>query len=302
MKTSKPLSLRELRIIRDTILEKTGFRLEDYLIEQVFTRSSYSKKFGGGSNENLEYVGDTILGYCVVKQLYNYYGTIHADDEDCYYTFRAHERDFTILKNTIVSNKTLAAIIDEWDLCQYLIVGQSDIDNEVDKQEKIKADLFEAIIGAIAVLTRWDSNKLEEIISKVLPIKEMISEYEKKQYRLPQFSAENAISTLKEMAEREECDFPKYSIIGPEDIGYTVDGKPNWSCNILIPCWGIGLVVFAHSKKDAKKYAAYLVLCERFEVSNEFGPNRKFNSWGFDGKRLFPNPAFDKNGEFYENI
>ena len=293
MKTRKPLYSREIRAIQNTIFEKTGFRLKNYLIEQAFTRSSYSKRFGGGRNENFEYVGDTILGYHVVKKLYDYYGTIHSDDEYCYYTFRSHERDFTALKSIIVSSKTLATIIDEWDLCQYLIVGQCDIDNEVNRQEKIKADLFEAIIGAIAVQAQWNQEILEKVISKILPIEEMILKYENEEYRLPEFSADNAISTIKEMAEREECDFPQYDITGPEYIGYTSNGDPRWSCNICIPCWGISILVNAHSKKDAKKYAAYLALCNRFELPNEYGPSKQFVCWGFDGKKLFPNPPFD---------
>lgn len=293
MKTRKPLSTHERRAICNTIFEKTGFRLKDYLIEQSFTRSSYAKRFGGASNENLEYVGDTILGYHVVKKLYEYYGTLHADDECCYYTFRSHERDFTALKSMIVSNKSLAAIMDEWDLSQYLIVGQCDIENEVDKQEKIKADLFEAIIGAIAVQVRWNEEILEKIISKTLPIEEMIMKYESEQYRLPQFSADNAVSTLKEMAEHEECDPPQYDIVGPNRLGYTGNGDPRWNCNICIPCWGISLGVTAHSKRDAKKYAAYLALCNRFELPNEYGPSKQFVCWGFDGKKLFPNPSLD---------
>ena len=293
MKTKKPLYTREIRIIQSTILEKTGFHLKSYLIEQAFTRSSYSKRFGGGSNEIFEYIGDTILGYHVVKKLYDYYGAIHSDNIDCYYTFRSHERDFTALKSVIVSNKSLAAIIDEWDLCQYLIVGQCDIDNAVDKQEKIKADLFEAIIAAIAVQAQWDQKTLEKIISKILPIEEMIFKYENDQHRLPQFSADNAISTLKEMAEHEECDFPQYNIVGPEHLGYTSNGAPRWNCNIRIPCWGICLGVSAHSKKDAKKYAAYLALCNKFELLNEYGSSKQFTFWGFDGKKLLPNPPLD---------
>ena len=293
MKTQKLFYARELRTIRNTIFEKTGFYLKDYLIEQAFTRSSYSKRFGGGSNENLEYIGDTVLGYHVVKKLYDYYGIIHEDNQDCYYSFRSHERDFTALKSRIVSNKSLASIIDDWNLCQYLIVGQCDIDNEIDKQEKIKADLLEAIIGAIAIQARWNHETLEKVILKIIPIEEMILKYEKKQHRLPQFSANNAISTLKEMAEREECDFPKYNIVGPEHIGYTSDGKPRWICVINIRCWGVCLCVTAHSKKDAKKYAAYLALCNRFDLPNEYGSSKQFSSWGFDGKKLFPNPPFD---------
>ena len=293
MKTKKPLLLRELKSIRLILLNKTGYKLQDYLIEQAFTRSSYSKRYGGGSNENLEYIGDTILGYHVVHRLYDHYGVIHTDEKECIYTFRAHEKDFTALKSKIVSNHTLAAIIDEWDLCQYLIVGQSDIDNEVDKQEKIKADLFEAIIGAYAVQYKWDQKVMEDIISRVLPIEQFILDYEKTQYRLPIFNADNAVSTLKELAEHEQCSYPVYEITGPEKLGYNQSGLPKWDCKCEIQDKAVQKWVAAHSKRDAKKYAAYLVLCEMFGFPNEFGPSKDLLYWGYSDGKLTPNPPFD---------
>mgnify|MGYP002537121020 CR=1 FL=1 len=300
MITRKPLNSGEMRIIRKTILEKTGFVLKDYLIEQVFTRSSYSKRYGGGSNENLEYAGDTVIGYYTVKKLYDHYGTIHKDDEINYVIGAIPEEDLKRLDEGIEKAQKAveeilrnAAVMDEWDLCRFLIVGQQDIDNNVDKQEKIKADLFEAIIGAIAVQVQWNKEILEEVISKTLPIEEMILKYEKERYRTPQFSAQNAVSTLKELAEREECDFPIYDIKGPEWLGYTSNGKPRWNCNIRIPGSGISLGVMAHSKKDAKKYAAYLALGRMFELPNEYWSNKIVACWEFDGQRLFPNPESD---------
>ena len=290
MKTEKPLRSDELKIIRSVIYEKTGVGLKKHLIEQAFTRSSYANTYGGNSNEILEYIGDAILGYYVVKQLYDYYGNLQVNDEYWYYTFRTHERDFSSLKSRIVSNETLAGIMDEWDLCQYLIVGQLDAVNEVDRQQKIRADLLEAIVGAIAVQSRWNQQILENVVSKVLPIEKMILEYEAENYRHPEFSADNAVSTIKEMAERGDCDFPAYDFHGPESLGYTSNGKPKWACRIAITCWGTSLVVFAHSKKDAKKYAAYLALCNRFDLTNEYGPCKRLPVWGFDGERLFPNP------------
>lgn len=293
MKTRKPLSSQELRVIRTKLYEKTGCFLKDYLIEQAFTRSSYSKRFGGGSNENLEFIGDTILGYHVVYRLYDHYGTIHNGEDGCYYTFTAHERDLTALKSRIVSNRTLAAVIDEWDLCGYLIVGQSDIDNEIDKQEKIKADLFEAIIGAYAVQSKWDHAVMDSIISTVLPIERFIMEYEKAQYRPPRFDAENAVTTLKEYAEGEHCSFPEYVFPDPSQIRHDKNGNPVWFCRCTVVSREISVTVFAHSKKDAKKYAAYLVLCYLFELPNEYGPSKKRAIWGFDGEKLIVNPPMD---------
>ena len=288
MKT-EPLSSRELTALRTKLYEKTGRGLKDYLIEQAFTRSSYSKRFGGGSNENLEFIGDTILGYHVVYQLYKHYGTIHSGEDGCFYSFRAHEKDFTALKSIIVSNRTLAAIIDEWDVCQYLIVGQSDIDNEIDKQEKIKADLFEAIIGAYAVQYQWDHSILDGIITATLPIEEKILEYEKTQYRDPQCTLDNAVNTLKEYAEAEYCSFPKYEYSDPDKLGNNkINGNPIWHCLCTVQDKGIFKGVFAYSKKNAKKAAAYLVLCEMLELPNEYGPNKRLASWGFDGEKLIP--------------
>lgn len=286
MKTKKPLRSNEIGAIRKTIADKTGVNLKSYLIEQAFTRSSYSKRYGGGNNENFEYIGDTILGFCVVQILFKHYGTIHSDDEECIYTFRAHEKDFTTLKSRLVSNHTLAEIIDEWDLCQYLIVGQSDIDNEIDKQEKIKADLLEAIIGAIAVQTQWNTERMAEVISSILPIEQYILDYEKTQYRPPEFSAENAVNTLKELAEHERCSVPQYETDGPENLGYNKNGDPIWACHCTVQNYGLSKVVFAHSKKDAKKYAAYLILCDIFEMPNEYGPSKNLSCWQWDGKRL----------------
>ncbi len=293
MISKKPLLARELTKLSDIIFEKTGFRLKDYLIAQAFTRSSYSKRFGGGSNENLEYIGDTVFGYHVVKKLYDYYGTIQPNDVWYYYSFRGHEKDFTVLKSRIVSNESLAAIIREWDVARYLLVGPGDAENEVDKQEKILADLLEAIIGAIAVQAKWDQAILEQVVAKILPIEDMIMQYEKENDRRPAFSADNAVTTLKEMAEREECEPPQYTFAGPDRLGRTPNGDPRWACRVVIPCSGIIHTVFAHSKKDAKKYAAYLALCFLYNVPNEYGPNKRLPIWGFDGEKLLPNPPCD---------
>ncbi len=293
MKTRKPLSSGELGTIHQTLLEKTGRPLKGCLIEQAFTRSSYARRYGGGSNENLEYLGDTVLGYHVVRKLYEHYGTIHTGEDGCFYSFRAHEKDFTELKSMIVSNHTLAAIMDEWELCRYLIVGQSDIDNEIDRQEKIRADLLEAIIGAYAVQYGWDQKVLDEIVSKVLPVEQYILEYEAARYRPPEFSAENAVNTLKELAEHEKCSFPTYGFSGPDALGHDKNGDPRWCCTCEVRDQGIRIVVFAHSKKEAKKFAAYLVLCQMFELPNQYGPNKRLGCWEFDGERLISNPKFD---------
>ncbi len=291
MKTKKPLHYSDLNELRSILQEKTGYLLKKYLVEQAFTRSSYSKQYGGGSNENFEFIGDTILGYHTVHKLYEHYGTIHSDEEGCFYSFWAYEKDFTALKSTIVSNKTLAKIIDGWNVIRFLIVGKSDIDNEVDKQEKIKADLLEAIIGAYAVQYNWSTTVMEKIIERVLPVGQFIEEYESSRYRELQLSAENAVNTLKELAEHEKCSFPTYVFSGPDSLGNSKSGKPLWCCSCTVTSFRTRIMVFAHTKKDAKKYASYMVLCRVYEMPNEYGPNKHIDLWYFDGKHLTPNES-----------
>ena len=81
MKTEKPLMDKEITFLQQKLREKTGVQLKPYLVEQAFTRSSYARSYGGGSNEILEYIGDTIIGYYVVKKLFEHYGTIHKDED-----------------------------------------------------------------------------------------------------------------------------------------------------------------------------------------------------------------------------
>ena len=286
------LSKNEIKIIQSKILEKTGITLKPYLLEQAFTRSSWSKSYGGGNNENFEYIGDTILSYHVVHYLFEHYGTIHADEDDCFYSFRAHEKDFTSMKNKIVCNSMLAKIMDEWNLCRYLVVGKSDFNNKIDEQEKIKADLLESIIGAIAVQSKWNPATMEKVIEKILPLRDLTLEYDATLYRPPKFSSENAINTLKELAEHEKCSVPKYDFSGPESLGYDKNGNPRWSCRCtILEKTGIIKTVFANSKKDAKKFSAYLVLCELFELHNEYGISKNLLVWYYDGKNLTVEPT-----------
>ena len=50
------------------------------LLEQAFTRSSYTKEHGGESNEVLEFIGDKALDFVVVKLLSDQFGKVREAD------------------------------------------------------------------------------------------------------------------------------------------------------------------------------------------------------------------------------
>lgn len=274
MRRTNELTGQERRQLKTIIFERTGYHFEsNTLLLQAFTRSSYSAEQGGESNEILEFIGDQVLSYYVVKIASARCGAKNNNGE---FSFRARENRFHTLKQELIHNESLASIIDDWGVAEYLIVGKSDFSNEVDKQPKVKADLLEAILGAIAVASNWDSVVLEQTVSKMLDIDEKISAIIETDHRPVQFDMENAVNTLKELAEHGGCSVPEYAFAGPEQVGYDKDGNPIWccTCSVVNDKTGIIRQVWGSSKKTVKKCAAYLVLCEHYEVQNEYGTNR----------------------------
>ena len=74
-------------------------------------------------------------------------------------------------------------------------------------------------------------------------------------------------------------------------FGYDKDGNPIWRCSssIVNDITGIIRVVFASSKKNAKKAVAYLMLCEHLQIQNQYGPNDFLPIWDYKNGRLTPN-------------
>lgn len=288
MRRRKFYGAKEIWELKCLIKEKTGYHIrQNNLLNQIFTRSSFSVEQGGENNEILEFIGDQVLNHYVVKIIAKQCGALNYEGD---YTFRIRQNRFTMLKQIFVNNETLAKIIDEWGFAEYLIVGKSDLLNDVDKEIKVKADLFEAILGAIAVSSDWNSDVLEKAVGKMLSIEEQLKTIAETEVRPYQFDIDNAVTVLKEVAESGGCSIPVYDYWGPESLGYDVDGKPKWGCicRVINGRTGIARNVLASSKKMAKRAAAYLVLCDHFEMQNQYGCNGKYTVWKYKDGKLMP--------------
>lgn len=261
----------------DEVQKKISYRFDNIdLLYQAFTRSSYSTQYGGENNEVLEFIGDRVLDFYVVKVIADrfgftksqsdYYDEEEDNDEYCIVAHK-NESDFTELKKEIVSNKTLAKRIDELGFAKYMFMGDSDIDNHVEKQEKVKADLFEAILGAVAIDSGWNPDDLQNVVEFMLQIDDFLDDVDTEEPRPDKFKEENAINTLKELAEHGRCSVPEYDI--PDEPVYP-DGKAWWKCTCYVRSWSVSHTAYATSKKEAKRYAAYLVLCDYYGLPNEF--------------------------------
>lgn len=156
----------ELREIQNQI---GGYQFKNTdLLQQAFVRRSYSKENGGENNEILEFYGDRALEIAIAKIFSNLFGYFTSDYEEYdpeedwnEYISEYDEHQLTEMKAQLVSKFNLSRCIDNLGLADYLIMGKGDIKNGVGKKESVKEDLFEAILGAIAIDSDWNINEIQ---------------------------------------------------------------------------------------------------------------------------------------------
>lgn len=149
------------------------------LLQQAFTRRSYTAENGGENNEVLEFIGDKALEIAVVRYLVRKYGNAPTKDDlnkmrrtgekyDYEFSSSLDEGKLTILKQRLVQKDTLARRIDELSIADYLIMGKGDVLNNREQDKSVKEDLFEAIIGAVAIDSNWDFEIIQEVVEVML--------------------------------------------------------------------------------------------------------------------------------------
>lgn len=149
------------------IEQQIGYEFENrLLLQQAFTRKSYTEEtHDGDNNEVLEFIGDKVLDLVVVKVLTEYYGDINDRNEyECEHT----EGKLTELKKHLVESKMLAERIDELGFANYLIMGKGDRKNKIQNETHVKEDLFEAILGAVALDSDWDMDAMQDAVEMML--------------------------------------------------------------------------------------------------------------------------------------
>ena len=161
------------------IENKIGYRFTDKdKLVQAFVRSSYRQI---GNNEILEFFGDTALGLVIVKKMAESY-TYPEIDPEWLSKFNKNskqkennrilsdytEGEMTEIKKTLVSTGALSAAIDRLGLSEYLVMSAGDVKSAVDREPSVREDLFEAIVGAIAIDSGWNTDRLTEAVDAML--------------------------------------------------------------------------------------------------------------------------------------
>lgn len=155
---------KEMELIQKTI--DYQFNNTD-LLQQAFVRRSYSEEYGGENNEVLEFIGDKALDFVVMKTMMRRFGNITSGDFREFKT-KYQEGKFTEIKKDLVERKMLARCIDKFGFNEYLILGKGDIKQNVQDKDSVKEDLFEAIVGAVAIDSDWNLDSIEEVVKMML--------------------------------------------------------------------------------------------------------------------------------------
>lgn len=142
------------------------------LLFQAFKRRSYSQENGGENNEVLEFIGDRVLDFYVTKILIDRYGFIDAENDEEEFSVEMYDNEgsLTEIKKKLVNKKMLAHRIDILGFNEFLFMGNGDIQQHKEDEPSVKEDLFEAILGAIAIDSGWDQETLETSVQVMLNI------------------------------------------------------------------------------------------------------------------------------------
>ena len=150
----------------DYVQSSIGYHFKNLrLLQQAFTRKSYSQEHPEvQDNECLEFYGDEVLDLYVAKSMFKRFSKIQNGE----LVSQKNEGELTKLKSVFVSKHTLAQCSYNAGFYQFLYLGKSDIKNEVQKSASVNEDLFEAIIGAVAIDCNWDFSVLEKVCETML--------------------------------------------------------------------------------------------------------------------------------------
>lgn len=146
------------------------------LLFQAFTRKSWSHENGGKNNEELEFIGNTVLEFVVMKALTEWFGDMTSNlknwngDANEFYFVKQNEGTLTVLKSKLVDKEMLAHRIEVLGFKDYLFMGKGDIKEHKEDEKSVKEDLFESILGAVAVDSNWNQEAMTDVVNAMLNI------------------------------------------------------------------------------------------------------------------------------------
>lgn len=157
----------------DDIQSKIGYSFKNKkLLEQAFTRRSYANEHSECTdNEVLEFYGDKVLSIYLAKWFEQSFAKEQRQSYSLvqkYYFSQKNEGELSKLFSYYSDTEMLSKCIWNLGLESYLLLGKSDKNNEVWNKATVAEDLFEAILGAVAIDSNWEFGKIFPVCTTML--------------------------------------------------------------------------------------------------------------------------------------
>ncbi|MEA4955107.1 MAG: ribonuclease III [Pseudoflavonifractor sp.] len=211
-----------------TLEAKLGYSFHDRtLLENALTHSSFANENRGslGSNERLEFLGDSVLGMVTADFLYKE----HPD---------LPEGDLTRTRAALVCEESLVEVADLLDLGAYLKLGRGEEAGGGRERPSIRADAVEAVLAAVYL----DGGLAEarKIVQRFILDKES-----------EKSASRDYKTALQELVQRESGRVLTYRLVGESGP----DHAKTFSVEVDLNGKAVG-AGNGHSKKEAEQMAA----------------------------------------------
>ncbi len=169
------------------------------------------------------------------------------------------EGELTRIKQKLVEKKTLAIRIDELGFTEFLIMGKGDIEQNMAEQPSVKEDLFEAILGAVALDTNYDYEIIQNVAEIMLRPDSIVDNGEEADYVRLIYEWDEAFGCIPYFRYKEEH-YSVYIPSNPEVIEVVPQGRyyptnANHSCEISIRDDLPRFKAYGLSKNEARRIA-----------------------------------------------
>ncbi|MDR2255616.1 MAG: ribonuclease III [Arthrobacter sp.] len=139
------------------LAERLGVTIDPETLRLALTHRSYAYENGGiPTNERLEFLGDSVLGFSVTGHLYEHYPHLP-------------EGELAKRRAAVVSTRALARLAREIGVGEFILLGQGEIRTNGRDKSSILADTMEALFGATFLSSGLEPAR-ELVLRLVLPL------------------------------------------------------------------------------------------------------------------------------------
>ena len=213
----------------ESLEKKLGYQFKDRgILEEAVRHSSYAnehRSLGVDSNERLEFLGDSVLGFITAEFLFKTYGKLP-------------EGDLTRMRAALVCEQSLYQVALRLELGRYLKLGKGEEAGGGRTRQSILADATEAVFAAVYL--DGGMEEIRRLIQRLI-LSQAAAAEERRDYK----------TTLQEIVQRKSGQVLTYHMVSESGP----DHNKSFLFQVQLNGEAIGQGE-GHSKKEAEQSAA----------------------------------------------